>query len=205
MKLKLLSLLISVLALPLRVVEPFRNSIRRIFWLVWARGQRSDIPASTQLDGPVRIHGSRRIKLGDHCRIGSNVELQTEEAGSITLGREVRLNRGTTICSYCEVTVGDYSLIGEFVSIRDANHGIEPDALIKRQPHTSEPIIIGRDVWIGRGACLLPGIEIGDGAVIGANSVVTRSIPAGAIAVGTPAKVLRSRNNEAAQMAKTNV
>ncbi|MEL6822485.1 MAG: acyltransferase [Calditrichota bacterium] len=205
MKLKLLSLLISSLALPLRIAEPFRNSSRRIFWLIWARGQRSDVPASTQLDGPVRIHGSRRVKFGDHCRIGSHVELQTEEEGIITLGREVRLNRGTTICSYCEVTIGDYSLVGEFVSIRDANHGIEPDVLIRRQSHTSEPIHIGKDVWIGRGACLLPGIEIGDGAVIGANSVVTRSIPAGAIAVGTPAKVLRYRRNETIQTIDANV
>lgn len=205
MKLKLLSLLITILVLPLRVASPVRNFIRRVFWLTWARGQLGNVPASTQLDGPVRIHGNRRIRFGDHCRIGSNVELQTEEKGTITLGREVRLNRGTTICSYCEVTIGDYSLVGEFVSIRDANHGIEPDALIRRQPHTSEPIHIGRDVWVGRGACLLPGIEIGDGAVIGANSVVTRSIPAGAIAVGTPAKVLRYRSNQAMQTTEANV
>ncbi|MGH1363402.1 MAG: acyltransferase [Calditrichia bacterium] len=205
MKLKLLNILVEALALPIRMLNPLRNSLRRICWLIWARGQHAGIPASSQFDGPVTIKGSRQVLMGEHCRIGSYVELQTEQSGSIALGREVRLNRGTTICSYDHISIGDYTLIGEFVSIRDANHGITPGVLIRRQTHSIAAIHIGRDVWIGRGACLLPGITIGDGAVLGANSVVTKSVPPGAIAVGAPAKVLRYRNRLIAKAQLVNV
>jgi len=64
---------------------------------------------------------------------------------------------------------------------------------MRYQPHTCEPILIGRDVWIGRGSCILPGITIGEGAVIGANSVVNKDVPAYAIAAGIPAKVIKMR------------
>jgi acetyltransferase-like isoleucine patch superfamily enzyme len=64
---------------------------------------------------------------------------------------------------------------------------------MRYQPHTSKPILIGRDVWIGRGSCILPGVTIGEGAVIGANSVVTGDISDFAIAAGAPAKVIKMR------------
>jgi len=64
---------------------------------------------------------------------------------------------------------------------------------MRYQPHTSEEIQIGRDVWIGRGSCILPGVTIGEGAVIGANSVVTRDVPDFGIATGVPARVIKIR------------
>ena len=84
-------------------------------------------------------------------------------------------------------------MIGEFATIRDANHGTEAGKTVHSQSHKAEAIQIGKDVWIGRGVAILPGVNIGDGSIVGANSVVTKSIPAGMIAVGSPANVIKKR------------
>lgn len=171
-------------------------------WRLFARARRlaglrhrlrHPVPASTQFDGEQRVAGSGDVRLGDYCRLGPALLFETRERGRIAIGSHVRINQGCVLVAHSLVSIGDDCLIGEYVSIRDANHGILAGPPIRLQSHDSAPIRIGRDVWIGRGACILPGVEIGDGAVIGANSVVTRSIPAGTVAAGIPARVLRQR------------
>jgi acetyltransferase-like isoleucine patch superfamily enzyme len=75
------------------------------------------------------------------------------------------------------------------------DHGMAPGQPIRDQPlQTKGPIIIGDNVWVGAGVVVLGGVEIGEGAVIGAGSVVTTSIPGNAVAVGSPAKVVKFRS-----------
>jgi acetyltransferase-like isoleucine patch superfamily enzyme len=83
-------------------------------------------------------------------------------------------------------------MIGEYASVRDANHrrGAGP---LRESGHTCAAITIGRQVWIGRGAAVLAGVHIGDGAVVAANAVVTRDVPAGAVVGGVPARPLQLR------------
>lgn len=183
----------SMFAFVYRAFRPVRYFWNRIFYLSLAKGQLKNLPASVQFDGPVHLAGTCRINIDEESRIGRDVELGTEEDGRINIGSCVRINRGSTIFSYDHISIGDYTMIGEFVTIRDANHGIDSGRLIRNQPHKAQAIHIGRDVWIGRGVCILPGVSIGDGAVVGANSVVTKSIPAGKIAVGSPARVVKKR------------
>jgi acetyltransferase-like isoleucine patch superfamily enzyme len=176
------------------LVEPLAPGFRRLRAFARLRAAAgAGIPASTQLDGTVEIEGTRRVTLGEHCRIGPGVFLETQEQGAIRIGRHVRLNRGTVIVAWSGITIGDDCLIGEYVSLRDANHGSSPGTSMRLQPHDAKPIAIGDDVWIGRGAVVLPGVQIGSGAVIGANSVVTADVPAGAVAAGVPARVIRQR------------
>ncbi len=91
------------------------------------------------------------------------------------------------------ISLGDNVLIGAHVQLIDHNHGIKIDETIRNQTAEIGEVVIGNDVWIGAGAKILMNSHIGDGAVIGANAVVTGDIPGDAIAVGIPARVIKYR------------
>lgn len=184
---------LGVLSRLIRFVSPASLALPRHLYTARFMARLPGTDPSTQCDGPVRVIGTGRIALGKGCRIGRECEFTTEETGKIILEDNVRINRGTTLASYAQVRIGTFAIIGEFTSIRDANHGTEMGTPMRLQPHTATPITIGRDVWIGRGCCILPGVTIGDGAIIGANSVVTKDIPPHTLAAGAPATVLRER------------
>ena len=191
---KLVDGLVHVAALMAKGVRvPCKPGVR-LWRLASLRAQvRGQVPITTQFDGSVTASGTGTLRVGERCRLGRGVHFDTAELGQITLGERVRINAGSVIAAAGNVSIGDDTLIGEYVSIRDANHGISAGALIRLQPLDSTPIRIGCDVWIGRGCCILKGVTIGDGAIIGANSVVTRNVPAGSINAGVPAKRIGSR------------
>jgi acetyltransferase-like isoleucine patch superfamily enzyme len=91
------------------------------------------------------------------------------------------------------LTIGAGSMIGEYASLRDANHRVGASGAIRESGHDAAPIVIGRNVWIGRGVTVLPGVSIGDGAVVGANAVVTHDVAPGTVVAGVPAKPLPGR------------
>jgi acetyltransferase-like isoleucine patch superfamily enzyme len=86
-------------------------------------------------------------------------------------------------------------MIGPFCYITDADHGTQTGASVAEQPMETSPVHIGADVWMGAGVKVLKGVTIGDGAVIGAGAVVTHDVPARAIAVGVPARVIGQRES----------
>lgn len=96
-----------------------------------------------------------------------------------------------------EVTIDDDVVMGPDVVIMTASHAFEDPSIPVNQQGAAErrPVSIGRDTWIGTRVIILPGVEVGEGCVIGAGSVVTRSIPAFSIAVGNPARVIRKRGS----------
>ena len=193
----------SLLALPLRVFAAVGRLPRRLWLLAWMRASCSgNIPVTLQFDGPVRVSGRPVVRFGDHCRLGRDVFLETAESGKITVGKHVRINAGCFLVSYAEIQIGDDCLIGEYTSIRDANHRIDGSKLIRENGHDSAPIVIGSNVWIGRGTTILKGVRIGDGAVVGANSVVTHDVPAGAVVAGCPARPLKRSGGSAAEAAE---
>jgi maltose O-acetyltransferase len=113
-----------------------------------------------------------------HCDYGFNIRL----------GAGVFLNFNCVILDVVEVTIGDHSQIGPGVQILAADH--PRDAALRASGlEFGRPVHIGRNVWIGAGAIILPGVSIHDDVVIGAGSVVTRDVPAGATAFGNPARV----------------
>lgn len=107
---------------------------------------------------------------------------------NITVGEGVFLNYGCVILDVCAVTIGAKTQIGPGVQILTADHPRDPAVRVQMLEY-GRPIVIGANVWIGGGALLLPGITVGDDAIIGAGSVVTRDVPAGATVVGNPARV----------------
>jgi maltose O-acetyltransferase len=112
-----------------------------------------------------------------HCDYGFNIRL----------GAGVFLNFNCVILDVVAVTIGDATQIGPGVQILTADHPREARARASGLEF-GRPIHIGRNVWIGGGAIVLPDVTIGDDAVIGAGSVVTRNVPAGATVVGNPAR-----------------
>jgi len=151
------------------------------------------VPVSSQFDGELQIFGTANVTWGEHCRFGKDVILETQGDGAIKLGNNVRINQGTVIVAHSRVSIANDCLIGEYCSIRDANHEINSGELIRMQGHSSSAIQIENDCWLGRGAVVLKGVTLHQGCVIGANSVVTKTVSGNAVAVGIPAKELRKR------------
>ncbi|KAA9107951.1 sugar O-acetyltransferase [Microbacterium rhizomatis] len=108
---------------------------------------------------------------------------------NITIGKRVFINSGCRFQDQGGITIGDDSLIGHNAVIATLQHDIEPTRRANVIPF---PVIIGRNVWLGANVTVLPGVTIGDDAVIGAGSVVTKRIPPRTIAVGSPARVVRA-------------
>lgn len=133
-----------------------------------------------------------RLLLGS-C--GENVHVnqpfRCDFGSNIFVGDNFFANFNLTILDEGRVTIGDNVFIGPNVSIYTACHPLEPE---KRNTFDewAEPVTIGNNVWIGGSVTILPGVTIGDNAVIGAGSVVTRSVPASVVAAGNPAKVIKS-------------
>lgn len=145
------------------------------------------------LEGPVDIGAARSIHLGNRVRLGKHLYLGVWSEGELIIGDDTYIGRNSIILAYQSVIIGSDCLIAPGCHITDVNHGTDPGELIRKQLLRSKPIRIGKDVWIGAGCSILPGVTIGDGAVVGARSVVTHDVPANAIVVGVPAKILRYR------------
>ncbi|MBO5379704.1 MAG: sugar O-acetyltransferase [Clostridia bacterium] len=105
-------------------------------------------------------------------------------------GRNVYANFNLTCVDDNHIYVGEYTMLGPNVVLSSAGHPILPE-LREKVYQYNLPIKIGRNCWLGAGVIVLPGVTIGDGSVIGAGSVVTRDIPAGVVAYGSPCRVAR--------------
>ena len=129
------------------------------------------------------------MELGEECYI--EPPLHANWGGKhVKLGRNVYANFNLTLVDDSYIEIGDYTMIAPNVVIATAGHPILPE-LREKVYQYNMPVKIGRNVWIGAGALILPGVTIGDNTVIGAGSVVTKDIPANVVAVGNPCRVLR--------------
>ncbi|MGE4563474.1 MAG: acyltransferase [Victivallaceae bacterium] len=138
-------------------------------------------------------HGN--MVIGDHVTIGWRIAFDICPDAVLRIGNRVNLTQDIVLGAAKHIEIGDDSLLAEFVSLRDNDHGLGADQCIARQEPVSEPIVIGRDVWIAAGARVLRGGRIADGCVIAANAVFTRkteSVDYG-IYGGIPARCLGSR------------
>lgn len=115
--------------------------------------------------------------------------LYSDFGKNIALGKHIFINSGCKFQDQGGVTIGDGCLIGHNTVMATLNHDLAPSRRADMHP---SPVVIGHNVWIGSNVTLLPGVTIADNAVVAAASVVTKDVPANSVAVGSPARVVRS-------------
>lgn len=156
---------------------------------------------NSHISAPLSICHPECVEIGNDTSIMLNARLDCWPSYEgvklnprLVIGDRTQLGLNfTAICSD-NLCIGDDVLIAAGVLISTQNHGMDPESerSYQRQPLTSAPVHIGNGCWIGERAVILPGVTIGEKSIIGANSVVTRDIPAYSIAVGMPAKVVKT-------------
>ena len=184
-------LLVDGAALPWRILRPPLARLARLARLVELRAAGVTLGPGVQAYGKVTVLGTGRVTLGREGNLYQGVVLETQGEGRIVVGEKFVLNQGTLLAAMSEIHLGDHVLVGEYVSIRDSDHEFR-EGLDKDGGFVTTPIRIGHQVWIGRGCCITRGVTIGERSVIGANSVVTKDIPPRSVAVGAPARVIRT-------------
>jgi maltose O-acetyltransferase len=117
--------------------------------------------------------------------------LRVDYGGNLRVGARTFANFGLVALDVAAITIGDDVQIGTNVQLLTPTHPVDPD-LRRAKWEAAKPIVIGDNVWLGSGAIVLAGLTIGANSVIGAGAVVTRDIPANVVAVGNPARVIRT-------------
>lgn len=125
------------------------------------------------------------VQQGFNCDNGKNIHV----------GDHLIINYGCTILDVAEVTMGDWVMIGPHVLISTVNHPLSPRGRRNRLGNAA-PVRIGDDVWVGGHATILPGVTIGDGAVVAAGAVVTKDVPPYTVVAGVPARVVKQIEND---------
>jgi acetyltransferase-like isoleucine patch superfamily enzyme len=137
------------------------------------------------------------ISVGDKSLIGRKIFLSCSKDGEITIGDHCSINTGCHLVAIKGIRIDRGTLIGEYVSIRDQNHGFEdPNMLVLEQGFSANPIVIEEDCWIGRSVFIRAGVTLGKGCVVGANSVVTKSFEPYSVIAGIPAHLIRHRGDK---------
>jgi maltose O-acetyltransferase len=152
--------------------------------------------ATTVRQGPLRRQLLEQLLGG----IGEGTEIRpplfVDYGAHLRIGARSFANFGLVALDVASITIGDDVQIGPNVQLLTPTHPVEPEP--RRQKwEAAQPIVIGDNVWLGGGAIVLPGVTIGANTVVGAGSVVTRDLPADVVAVGNPARVVRSLDAEA--------
>jgi acetyltransferase-like isoleucine patch superfamily enzyme len=167
-----------------------RDRLRAIAWRCrGARlGPKNRIGGGCAIDRPWTIVSEERVQ------IERGVYLKTvSDTARITLGEHAFIGFGTELDIALELNVGRHALIAPGCFITDHVHGQRAGTRIDDQGTDARTVVIGDDAWLGAHAVVLPGVRIGEGAIVGAGAVVTRDVPAGAIVAGVPARIIGQR------------
>jgi len=163
----------------------------RVFWFILLGG---NISKKCLFGARVRIDRPMAVDIGHRTILEESVwlKLSTDEA-RLNIGQHSFIGRGAEIDVSDRVVIGNHVLIAPGVFITDHTHNMKAGVLIDAQGCTSSSVSIADDVWLGVNCVILPGVSIGQGAVVGAGAIVTGDVSENTVVAGVPATVLRSR------------
>ncbi len=153
-------------------------------------------------DGPVffgrglelQVAPGARIELGRFVWLGDGTKLRCHE-GRVEIGAKTVIGQECTVSAYKSVKIGEQCVIADRAMFIDFDHGVvETERPIRLQGIYKRDVEVGSNVWIGYGACILRGVRVGDNAIVGTNSVVTKDVPSNAVVAGIPARIIRMRD-----------
>jgi acetyltransferase-like isoleucine patch superfamily enzyme len=173
---------------------------RLLFRYLWRRlftsaGRRWRTSGMLFLGRRLELQIGRRgeIRFGRFVWIGDGTKIRCHE-GVVEIGDKTVLGQECTISAYQRVRIGEQCVIADRAMFIDFDHGVvDVERPIRQQGIYKRDTIVGSNVWIGYGACILRGVRVGDNSIVGTNSVVTKDVPANAVVGGVPAKVIRMR------------
>ena len=144
-------------------------------------------------DLELEIAKDATIRFGRFVWVGDRTKIRCHE-GEVVIGPKTVIGQECTISAYRHVGIGAQCVIADRSMFIDFDHGVtEVERPIRAQGIYKRAVRVGSNVWVGYGACVLRGVDVGDNSVIGTNSVVTRDVPANGVAGGVPARLLRMR------------
>jgi len=134
-----------------------------------------------------------QIRFGRFVWIGDGTKIRCHE-GVVEIGDKTVFGQECTVSAYQRVRIGEQCVIADRAMFIDFDHGVaEVERPIRVQGIYKRDTVVGSNVWIGYGACVLRGVRVGDNSIVGTNAVVTKDVPANSVVGGVPAKVLRTR------------
>ena len=173
----------------------------RVIKSQWIAGKMAEAGDGVFFKYVAQLHDPQYIRIGNNTSFGKDLYLTawggvSDREPNLSIGNNCSFGAYNHITCANRVTIGDSLLTGKWVTITDNSHGeTDKDTLGMRpqkRPITSKgPVVIGNNVWIGDKATILPDVTIGDGAVIAANAVVTKDVPAYSVVGGNPARVIK--------------
>ncbi len=187
--------LVLLLVPVIRLFSHLCENLRRLkAFLILSACLVHKVDTSVVVLGTPEVRGTGDIRLGRNLLLYPDLYFETQPGASVTVGDNVVMSRGVHLVAHAGITIGAGSMIGEYTSIRDANHSRAADGSLRDAEHIAAPITIGERVWIGRGVTILPGVSIGNDVTVGANAVVTRDVLPGLTVAGIPAAPIGSKS-----------
>ncbi|HEX4848716.1 MAG TPA: hypothetical protein VFV30_11270 [Novosphingobium sp.] len=138
----------------------------------------------------VRAFDGARLEIGEGTVVLEHAWIQVE-GGSLTIGRNCLIGRAAVVVCSEAIEIGDGTLTAEHVTIRDQDHNYAGEGRLETQGSSTAAIRIGHDVWLAAKVTVTRGVEIAPHAVVGANAVVTRSLPVRGVYAGAPARLVK--------------
>jgi len=194
----------------IETIQLIKQKFQKVFFLLFYSSSFKQFGKKSTLSFPFRVNGAKYISIGEKVHINEGswiLALKTNERNpSVNIGRGTYIGRLSHIVGVSEVKICDNVLISDKVYISDNLHEYKDiNSPIKEQKILEKgPVVIGENTWLGENVCVV-GASVGKHCVIGANSVVTKSIPDYSVAVGSPAKVIKTFNHDSRTWEKVKI